>query len=163
MQRLSSGLFGVFFLSSFLLGQAGPGLSVGFGTPGGKADKTFTATNLDLNKGLYTTTSTSKDIAQINFTKSGIPNLKAGQWAVTLTLGALNSTYGGDGDNDDGVAMGLFDRSVKPPTFTPNHMADKMNFLDKRAFGLMIEPEKGLYAVVDWADAMKISYRATFR
>ncbi|MFQ5504624.1 MAG: hypothetical protein ACE5F1_07500, partial [Planctomycetota bacterium] len=98
-------------------------------------------------------------IMQVSFTK--LPINKPGTWTACLTVRALNPAYGGDSSRQ-AVLMGVYDRTVNPPTFTPNKFANALNSNGTNDFGLMLGGSAGQYAVLDKASGAHIAERSNF-
>jgi len=152
MQKLTVALLCAGLTSPLLTAQAGPGW-----TDPGTGDAYDHAA---FDVAVFPAGMTATGISQIAHSDNGLPGLTAGQFCVSMTNAGLSSTYGNAGAT--GMCMGLYDRSVATPVFTPNTMANKMNpATGEGVFGLMIENRDGLYAVCDWASGVRISSRKT--
>ncbi|MEE2886777.1 MAG: hypothetical protein VX951_05040 [Planctomycetota bacterium] len=150
MQKLTVALLCAGLTSPLLTAQAGPGWT----DPG--AGPAYD--HLAFDVALFPTNMTATGISQIAHCDNGLPGLTAGQFAVTMTNAGLSSTYGNVGGT--GMCMGLYDRTLATPLFTPNTMANKMNPASGiGVFGLMIENRDGLYATCDWASGVVMSWR----
>ncbi len=83
------------------------------------------------------------DIRQISLWH--LPGDRPGRWTAGLTMSKLSTAFGGNGTNV-GVVMGVYDRTAQ--TFTPSKLAKNLSSPGDD-FGLMIEPTRGLLAVLD--------------
>ncbi len=145
-------LGGLVFLAGGLRAQAGPGVITNFIN-----DPVFNSTYLS-SANIYDNNGTNRGIIQINLTKSS-PSDTAGKWTAALTVYDLASTYGG-AVGGQYVIMGQYDTTGSSPTFTPSTLANAMNNTSNApCFGLMIEGRDGLYAAVDQASGIFVSWR----
>ena len=115
---------------------------------------------------------TGRNITQVHLTKSGLPNLMAGEWAMTFSTSALMPPYA-NAAGEGFVVMGKWEpnkpngntlpNTTKLGVFTPGTLAVAMN--GPGATGLMIEPSKGQFAVVEHnrpaASRPMLSFRLT--
>lgn len=152
MQKLTLALLCAGLTSPFLSAQAAPGWTDA-GTGPAYDHKAFDITVLPKDM-------TATGISQLAHSDNGLPNLKPGQFAVSMTNAGLSSTYGNTGGT--GMCMGLYDRTLATPAFVANKMANKMNpGSGEGVFGLMIENRDGLLCTCDWASGVMMSSRKT--
>jgi hypothetical protein len=114
---------------------AGPGLQTGV----------LNSTTFDVSKAPFFNCAT--DIQQVSCQQlAGDP---AGVYTTALSVGALCSTYGGNGLYL-GLLLGKYD--VQAGTFAASNLAAALNTPADNNFGLQLEPGQGRYAVFDRFD-----------
>ncbi|MCA8956137.1 MAG: hypothetical protein KDC87_08685 [Planctomycetes bacterium] len=141
---------------------AGPQTAPGTQGPA-TTDTVFSVASLSLITSpapLFAPTTTQWKVQAIHATKSGLPGLLPGQFAVALTVVGLSSYYGGDpSGTGTGVVLGLFDRTTSPGRFVPTTLANSL--CAAASFGLSIEPRDGLVAAVDHAVGPMVATRSS--